>query len=392
MIKTATTRIKSIDMLRGLVMVIMALDHVRLFLHYDSFFFNPLDLTQTNGTLFFTRFITHFCAPVFVFLAGTSAFLVGQRKGVKFLTSWLVKRGVWLIFLEFTIIKFAWLFKFDISYSLLQVIWVLGLGMILLAGLIHLPKRLAVAISVLIIVGHNVFDSFAPTSEVGTSIWSFLYEFKLLTYGDIKIFVAYSILPWVFIMPIGYYFGSFYLPRFESKIRAKILLQIGLGLTLTFFIIRIMNLYGDPYLWTSQDSWSYTLMSFFKVTKYPPSLLYLLITIGPSIILLALAEKWKGWIFDKLVIIGRVPMFFYIIHLYVIHLVALLFAIATGFNESDMFADLWITMQPGLKGFGFNLGVVYIIWIVLIIGLYPLCAWFNTYKSNNRDKWWLRYL
>ncbi|CAZ94849.1 DUF1624 domain-containing protein [Zobellia galactanivorans] len=392
MIKTTYNRIKSIDMLRGLVMVIMALDHVRDYFHYDAFLFDPTDLTQTNGPLFFTRFITHYCAPVFVFLAGTSAFFVGQRKGLKYLSNWLLKRGFWLIFLELTVVKFAWLFKFDLSYSMLQVIWILGLAMIFLAGLIHLPKRVVLILSALVVGGHNLFDFFESGGSLNSGIWSFLHGFKLLTYGDVRIFVAYPILPWVFVMPLGYYFGTIYKQSFDSKTRAKILLQMGAGITVAFLILRVMNYYGDPYLWTSQGSWSYTLMSFFNVTKYPPSLLFLLITIGPSIMLLAFAEKWKGWVFDKLVIIGRVPMFFYIIHIYVIHLLALFAAVLTGFRASDMYVDLWVTMQPGLKGYGFGLGVVYLIWAVLVVALYPLCAWFDRYKSNHREKWWLRYL
>ncbi len=373
-------------------MVIMALDHVRLYLHHDSFFFKPTDLVQTNELLFFTRFITHYCAPVFVFLAGTSAFFVGQRMDKNSLSKWLLKRGVWLILLELTVLKFAWFFKFDVSYIFLQVIWVIGLGMICLAGFVHLSKNMVIAVSILVIVGHNAFDSFTPTGNFSSGIWAFLHEFKLLNFGDISIFTAYPILPWIFVMPLGYYFGEFYKPTFDSKLRIKILLQIGIGLTLSFFILQFINFYGDPYFWSIQDSWSATVMSFFKITKYPPSLLYLLITIGPSIMLLAFAEKWKGWFFNKLVIIGRVPMFFYIIHLYLIHLVALLAVIATGHNPSDMFIDIWVTLQPGLKGFGFNLGIVYLIWIALTIGLYPICQWYNNYKSNNRDKWWLSYL
>lgn len=389
---TTSERIKSIDFLRGLVMVFMALDHVRLYLHYDSFFFKPSDITQTNELLYFTRFITHYCAPVFVFLAGTSSFFVGQRMNKKSLSIWLLKRGVWLILLELTVIKFAWLFNFDISYIILQVIWVIGLGMIFLAGFVHLPKKLVIIVSVLMIVGHNALDTFAPTGNLSSGLWTFLHEFKLLNYGNLKIFAAYPILPWIFVMPLGYYFGAFYKPTFDRKFRIKTLFQIGIGLIISFFILQFINLYGDPYFYSKQDSWSLTVMSFFKITKYPPSLLYLLITIGPSIMILAFAEKWNGWLFDKLVIIGRVPMFFYIIHLYLIHLVALLAVIATGHNPSDMIIDIWVTLQPGLKGYGFNLGIVYLIWVILIIGLYPLCNWYNTYKKRNRDKWWLSYL
>ena len=389
---TTKERIKSIDLLRGLVMVIMALDHVRDYFHYDAFYFDPLDLTQTNGALFFTRFVTHFCAPIFVFLAGTSAFFVSQRRDKKSLCIWLIKRGGWLIVAELTIIKLAWFFKLDYSTVLLQVIWILGLSMICLAGFINLPKKLVIFVSILVILGHNVFDSFVPSGTITSGIWTFLHVFNLVGIGDIQVFVAYPILPWIFVMPLGYYFGELYKPTIDSKIRIKRLFQIGLGLTLSFFILRFMNLYGDPYLWSVQNSFSFTMMSFFNITKYPPSFLFLLITIGPSIIFLAFAEKWKGAFFDKLITIGRVPMFFYIIHIYVIHLLALVAAILTGFKASDMVIDVWVTMQPELQGYGFSLWVVYILWIILILALYPFCNWYNKYKSNNRHKWWLSYL
>ncbi|MGB5205929.1 hypothetical protein [Eudoraea sp.] len=167
---------------------------------------------------------------------------------------------------------------------------------------------------------------------------------------------------------------------------------MGIGITLAFFVLRFINIYGDPYAWSIQKSFVFTVMSFLNVTKYPPSLMYLLITLGPSIIFLALAEKWKGLFFDKLITIGRVPMFFYIIHIYIIHLLALIAAVLTGFKASDMVIDFWVNEQPELQGYGFSLWVVYLVWILLIIALYPVCSWFNKYKSNNRDKWWLSYL
>lgn len=385
-------RVKSIDLLRGLVMVIMALDHVRDYFHYDAFFFDPTDLTQTNGALFFSRFITHFCAPIFVFLAGTSAFFVGQRRGMKSLSMWLLKRGFWLILVELTIIKLAWLFKLDYSVILLQVIWILGLSMIFLAGFIHFPKKLMIIVSVAVIIGHNLFDSYVPKDAVASGIWTFLHIFNIVDLGITQIFVAYPIIPWVFVMPLGYYFGELYLPSVDSKKRCRKLIQWGAILTVSFFVFRFINLYGDPYFWKIEGSFGFTLMSFFNITKYPPSLFFLLITIGPTIMFLGFAEKWKSLFFDKLIVIGRVPMFFYIIHIYVIHLLAVLAAILTGFEFSDMVIDVWVTMQPGLQGYGFGLWVVYLIWLILIIGLYPICSWYNDYKSNNRDKWWLSYL
>ena len=391
-------RISSIDMLRGLVMVIMALDHVRDYFHIDAFYYDPTDLEQTNVTLFFTRFVTHFCAPVFVFLAGTSAFFVGQRRDKNFLAKWLVKRGVWLIFAEFTIIKFAWAFQLDYNILMLQVIWVLGLGMVFLAAYIYLPKKLGFALALLVVLSHNFFDiystgdPFTPAVGASESIWRVLHVFGLIPVGSSTVLVAYPAIPWIFVMPLGYYFGVLYKSDVLPAFRIKRLWQIGLGLTALFVVLRYLNIYGDPAPWSLQDNPSFTILSFINVTKYPPSLLFLLITLGPSIIFLALAEKWKGWFFEQLVIIGRVPMFFYVVHIYVIHLLALIAAVATGFEASDMVIDIWINLQAELQGYGFELGVVYLIWIALVIALWPVCIWYNRYKTENRDKWWLSYL
>lgn len=385
-------RIKSIDLLRGVVMVIMALDHVRDYFHADAYFFDPSDIAQTNVPLFWTRFVTHFCAPVFVFLAGTSAFFVGQRRDKKSLSIWLLKRGLWLVVAELTIIKLAWMFKLDYSTILLQVIWVLGISMVFLAGFIHLPKKLMIGLALIVIFGHNLLDSFAPSDSVASGVWTFLHVFNMVNMGSFQVLVGYPIIPWIFVMLLGYYFGEFYKPSYDSKLRIKRLFQIGLGLTLLFFVIRTMNVYGDPYTWAKQDSLGMTIASYFNITKYPPSLLYLLITLGPSILFLAFMENVQNRWTEKLVVIGRVPMFFYIVHIYVIHALAVVAAIATGFSFSDMVIDLWVTLQPQLQGYGFNLWVVYLVWIVLTVALYPICSWYNDYKTANRQKWWLSYL
>jgi len=385
-------RIESIDLLRGLVMVIMALDHVRDYFHHDAFFFDPTDLTQTNLALFFTRFVTHFCAPVFVFLAGTSAFFVGQRRNKKSLSIWLLKRGVWLVFTELTVVKFAWMFKLDYSTTIFMVIWVLGVSMIFLAGFIYLPKELAIVISLAAIFGHNLLDGISFSDPLLSLIWSFLHVQNLIPFAGINIFVAYPIIPWIFLMPLGYYFGELYKKDVISEFRVQKLLQLGIVITALFLILRFANFYGDSISWSNNDSFSLTLMSFFSLTKYPPSLLYILITIGPTLIFLAFAEKWKGGIFDKLITIGRVPMFFYVAHIFAIHIAATIAAVLTGYNFSDMVIDVFVTRQPELQGFGFNLIVVYLVWTAIILILYPICSWFNKYKSNNRDKWWLSYL
>ena len=385
-------RIESIDLLRGLVMVIMALDHVRDYFHYDAFFFATTDLTQTNLALFFTRFVTHFCAPVFVFLAGTSAFFVGQRRDKKSLSVWLLKRGVWLIFTELTVVKFAWMFKLDYSTTIFMVIWVLGISMIFLAGIIYLPKRLVMVISLAAIFGHNLFDGISPSDPFLSLIWSFFHVQNIHTFGGINIYVAYPMIPWIFLMPLGYYFGELYKKDVAPSFRSKKLWQYGILTTSLFIILRLSNIYGDSISWAVHDSYGLTIMSFLSFTKYPPSLLYLLITIGPTLIFLALAEKWNGGVFNKLITIGRVPMFFYVAHIFAIHILAVIAALLTGFNFFDMVIDVWVNEQPELIGYGFNLGIVYLVWIFLILILYPICSWFYKYKSNNREKWWLSYL
>ena len=373
-------------------MVIMALDHVRDYFHADAYLFDPTDMEQSNVPLFWTRFVTHFCAPVFVFLAGTSAFFVGQRLDKKSLSIWLLKRGLWLVIAELTIIKLAWMFKLDFSTILLQVIWVLGICMIFLAGFIHLPKKLMIGLCIIVVLGHNLLDSVTPTDPVSSGIWAFLHVFNVIDMGSIQVFVGYPMIPWIFVMPLGYYLGALYKPDFDVKLRIKRLLQMGIGAIVLFLALRIGNFYGDPVPWVMQKTTGMSIASFFNVTKYPPSLLYLLITLGPSLIFLALVENLQNQWTEKLVIIGRVPMFFYIIHIYVIHAVAVVAAIATGFNFSDMVIDLWVTLQPQLRGYGFELWVVYLIWILLTLALFPICKWYNTYKTENRQKWWLSYL
>lgn len=388
---SSSSRISSIDFLRGLVMLIMALDHVRDYFHYDAFFYDATDLSQSNEILFFTRWITHFCAPVFVFLAGTSAYFVGKRKGKSALSNWLLKRGIWLVIVELTIIKFAWNFKLDYSVNTLQVIWALGISMIVLAAFIHLPKNWCISICVIGIAIHNAFDGISFSNEFISGIWIFLHKFQALAILDIQFFVAYPLIPWIFLMPLGYHFGALYAPEVSKSQRFKALLKLGILTSLSFILIRSLNVYGDPYNWEAMGNLSFTILSFLNLTKYPPSLLYLMMTIGPSIILLAFSEKWRGKIFDAAVVIGRVPMFYYIIHIYIIHFIALFAAKFQGFEWSDMQITLWVTLEPQLQGYGFNLWVVYLIWILLVVGLYPLCTWYYNYKSNNRQKWWLSY-
>jgi uncharacterized membrane protein len=390
---TGVSRIQSIDLLRGIVMIIMALDHVRDYFHADAFLYNPLDLEKTSVMLFFTRWITHFCAPVFVFLAGTSAFLVGSRKGKKELSAFLLKRGLWLILLELTIINFAWFFNIQFSLITLTVIWALGVGMIALAAIVHLPFNLILILGILLVAGHNLLDPIQVDGNNSKAIgWAILHKFSGFPIGNHFLFVGYPIIAWTGIMTLGYSFGALYKSSFDAKTRMKLLLVLGSGMIFLFVIIRSINAYGDPSHWSEQATPVYTFLSFLNITKYPPSLLYALITLGPALIFLAISENLKKGISQYVIALGRVPMFYYILHLYFIHCIGVIAALATGYEFSDMIFTTWITDSPNLKGYGFNLGITYVVWIGVVLSLFPLCLWYDRYKTNHREKWWLSYL
>lgn len=391
--KTTSQRIVSLDILKGLVMILMTLDHVRDYFHYDAFFYDPTDLSQTSPALFLTRFVTHFCAPVFVMLAGTSAYLVGRRMSKNELSVWLLKRGLWLIFLEITVIKFAWVFSANLAPIWLGVIWAIGAGMISLALFIRLPKFFSLGIAMLMIFGHNALDGFHPEgNEFIASVWKLLHVRSEIFLGGLELRIIYPVIPWLGLMIVGYYFGSLYQPEFNRKQRLRILLYSGISCLLLFTVLRFDNFYGDPSPWIKQSSPVFSFLSFINVTKYPPSLLYLLITIGPSLLFLYLFEKLDFSWLKPVITIGRVPMFWYIVHLFVIHFVAIIAAMLTGYKFSDMILTGFVTREPHLKGYGFSLWAVYLFWIGICLLLYPVSSWYANYKKTNRDKWWLSYL
>jgi uncharacterized membrane protein len=383
-------RIESIDLLKGLVMVIMALDHTRDYFHYSAFFFDPLNPDATTLPIYITRWVTNFCAPIFCFLAGLSAFFVGRRKSTKELSSFLLKRGLWLIFIEFTIVNFAWYFDIQFRTPGLLVIWSLGISMIVLAALVHLPYRAILIFSILLIFGHNLLDTI---HFEGSILWAMLHEMKLFTLeSGNKFYIDYPIIPWIAVMSLGYCFGKLYEPAVEAAHRRKMLNILGLSSIALFIILRAINLYGDLVPWKEYDATLKTLMSVMAVTKYPPSLCYLLITLGPAFLFLAHSENFKGRIVNFFSTFGRVPFFYYILHLYLIHTLALLAAQLTGYGWESMIMTDWVIMIPELKGYGFSLPVVYLTWIGVIATLYPLCKWFDTYKQAHKEKWWLSYL
>lgn len=371
-------------------MVIMALDHVRDYFHISVHYFDPSDPVQSNLPLYFTRWITHFCAPVFSFLAGASAFIVGRRKTRPQLAGFLLKRGLWLVFIELTIVSFGWSFNPSLSYSSLQVIWVLGISMIFLAGLIYMPKWFIWMFSLVLIFGHNLLDGVHYDNNI---LWYLLHErsYFQLPVGP-TLFSAYAIIPWVGVMALGYCFGTLYDRTVDTGRRKRILGMIGIGALALFLVLKGINQYGDPVSWKNVGNIGGTLMSFLNITKYPPSLQYLLITLGACLLFLAVSEKWKGKLVSIFCVYGRVPFFFYILHIYVIHGLALAAAEFSGYGWRSMILNKFIGRVEELKGYGFNLGVVYLVWIFVIIVLYPVCKKFDAYKQSHKEQWWLSYL
>ena len=388
-------RIESIDLLRGIVIVIMALDHVHDYFHAANFLYDPTDMTQTNAPVFFTRWITHFCAPVFVFLAGTSAFLVGERKTKKELSAFLIKRGLWLMLLETIVINFAWSFNPSYPFFRLLVIWVLGLAMVILSVLIYLPPKIILVIGLLILFGHNLLDNIhATANSLNDFLWGVLHERKRFTIGGRTIATGYPIISWLGIMSLDYCFGSLYKKGMDAVLRKKYLLIMGGAAIVLFLLLRGINMYGDMKPWSPQSSFLLTICSFLNVTKYPPSLLYSLMTLGPALIVLALLEKPLNKLENMIIRIGRVPLFFYILHLFLIHLLAMVAVVLSGRQWTDMILPLNANAKdaPWLAGYGFSLAGTYLVWIVVILLLYPLCKWYDNYKTNHKEKWWLSYL
>ena len=370
-------------------MVIMALDHTRDYFHFSANYFDPADPVHSSLPVFFTRWITHFCAPGFSFLAGLSAFMAGRKKTKAQLSGFLFKRGLWLVFIELTIVNFAWYFDVQFRSFGLLVIWALGVSMIALAALIHLPRKLILVFSIVLIFGHNLLDSIHNNS-FGWSIIHQQYYYQLTP--NTGLMVGYPLIPWIAVMSLGYYFGAFYSTSYDSHKRKKIFNTIGISSIVLFLILRFSNVYGDPMPWHSFDTFSKDVILFLNPAKYPPSLDYLLMTLGGLFLFLGNAEKLKGGIVNFFSVFGRVPFFYYILHLYLIHLLAMLFAQLSGFGWHLFILPGWIGFVPAMKGYGFSLWVVYLVWIGIIFLLYPLCKKFDAYKQSHKQKWWLSYL
>lgn len=393
----AKTRIESIDIVRGLAMIIMAIDHVRDFFHITAFTDDPLNLATTTPLLYFTRWITHFCAPIFVFLSGTSIYLQSLRKTKKELSAFLIKRGLWLIFVEFAIISFSWTFDPFYHFIPLQVIWAIGISMVILGLLIHLPYKLILTLGLIIVFGHNLLDipEAAPGFKAGFW-WDLLHHgnWAPYAYSPNHFFVIiYPFVAWTGVMMLGYCAGIFYSSKYAAEQRQKIIMRLGIALIIFFVVLRFVNIYGDPFAWTVQKDSFTTFLSFMKVHKYPPSLLYLCITIGPALLLLSFIEKIKNRFTNILVVFGRTAFFYYIIHFYLLHvLLAIVYYVQGNTTQQALDSMKNLPFLFCIPGKGFSLAAVYIIWASVIVALYPLCKWYDKYKTSHKEKWWLSYL
>jgi uncharacterized membrane protein len=397
-------RVDSVDLLRGVIMVIMMLDHTRDFVHSQGQLFDPTDVSRTWPLLFFTRWITHYCAPIFVFLAGTGAYLQelrGKSKGE--LSRFLITRGLWLILLEFTVLRVIIFFNFDFAVLLgfLQVIWVIGWGMIVLAGVIYLPLRLIIGLSVAMIALHNAVDGIhatswrgpgSPVPGFGASLWHVLHEPGIIFpfgYPGPALLVLYPLIPWIGVLAAGYAFGSIY--RLDDAARRRLLFRLGGAITLGFVVLRAINIYGDPSRWSVQSSPVMTVLSFLAVSKYPPSLLFLMMTLGPAMIFLGWFDgRGRAALARIFIVYGRVPLFFYVLQWIVAHTLAILAGRLAGKPIDYLFANIAFAPPPA-PGSGFGLGMVYALWILGAALLYPLCRWYAGVKARRQD-WWLSYL
>ena len=387
---SASRRIESIDVLRGVVMALMAIDHTREF--FTSARIHPLDLEHTWPALFLTRWVTHLCAPVFVLLAGTGVALsMARGKSKRAISAFLLTRGLWLIFLELTFVRFGWFFNFEVWNAGALVIWAIGWSMVVLAALVFLPVRYVGVVGLVMIALHNTLDPL-EAQDLGRAgwLWTILHEGGFVSlWGGARLAVGYPLVPWIGVMAAGYAFGAL-IGSTAPERRVRLFARMGLALTLAFVLLRATNLYGDPEKWTPQKNILFTVFSFIDCDKYPPSLLYLLMTIGPALLLLAAFEKWPRLRAKPLVVFGRVPLFYYLLHLPLLHALAVLLELVRGHSVSWLFQSPAPPVGSMLfppDGYGYGLPVVYLIWAVALVVLYFPCRAFAALKEQRRERW-----
>jgi uncharacterized membrane protein len=379
-------RILSIDVLRGIVMVIMALDHVRDFFHASAQTANPLDLHTTTPLLFFTRWLTHFCAPTFVFLSGVSSSISSRKKSRHEASLFLIKRGLWLLLVDFVVMSFALTFDPAFHFVMLTVLWAIGCSMIVMGGLLRISRKLLLPVGLLLFFGHDAFSNGAQAATgFGGSLLKVLFNggYILPVNTTHLIGFLYPVLPWTGVMLLGYVAGPFVTNK-------KLLGLLGIGMILLFLILRGFHLYGEPVPWSRQKDLLYTLLSFINTTKYPPSLQFLLMTLGPALLLLAILPE-RATAFQRWVrVYGRVPFFYYVVHFFLAHLLLVVLFFASGHTLQEI-ADLKSPFLFRPHDFGISLPYVYLVWIFVVLAMYYPCRWFYEYKLTHR-KWWLSYL
>jgi uncharacterized membrane protein len=391
-IAPARTRIEAVDLVRGLIIILMALDHTRDF--FGDLASQPTNLETTTTALFFTRWITHICAPVFFLLTGTSAYLMLRRLSTRELSRFLLTRGAWLLFLELTVMRFALQFNIDYHVTIITVLWGLGWAMIVLAGLISLPNWAIATIGVTMIAAHNALDGVGPAPfGVPASIWSILHAAPgvILDTGRSVVLVSYALIPWVGVTALGYVLGPVY--DWDANRRRTLLFWGGIALCVGFVALRIVNVYGDPVRWSAQKSTLWTMLSFLNTNKYPPSLLFLLMTLGPALLLLRAFDHGAPALLRPALIIGKVPLFFYVLHFYLIHLLAVIASFLRYGHAGEMFQspDLGHFPFSAPPGWGSSMPVVYLLWALVVLAMFPLCRWYAGVKRRRTD-WWLSYL
>lgn len=380
-------RIESVDVVRGVIMIVMALDHTRDFFGIPGQ--NPVDLSQTTVALFLTRWITYFCAPVFFLLTGTGAYLSLRKRTAADLSRFLFTRGLWLIFLEVVVVRcLAYQFNVDYRVTMLLVLWALGWAMITLAVLVRFPTIVATVFGAVLIVGHNLLDSVQSTNP----LWVILHSpgFVLNTPTHV-VFAAYPLIPWVGVTAMGFALGQVY--SWEAERRRAFLLRTGIALTVAFVALRWANVYGDPVRWAAQKSATFTVLSFLAVIKYPPSLLFLLMTLGPALVFLGAVDGGTPRVLEPARIIGKVPMFYYVLHFALIHLLAVATCLVRFRSAHWMFESPDLGHYPfsAPPGWGYSLPIVYLVWAIVVALMYPLCRWFAAVKQRSSAAW-LSYL
>lgn len=391
MTAAARPRIESVDVVRGIVIVLMALDHTRDF--FGDLAADPTTMATTTPALFFTRWITHFCAPAFFLLTGTGACLALGKMSKVELTRYLVSRGIWLIFLELVVMRFALQFNIDYQVTIITVLWALGWAMIALAGLIWLPVWAIAAIGIAMVAGHNLLDGISTVSfGAWAPVWTILHAPGIVfNNGRSLVVISYVLIPWIGVTALGFCLGRLF--QVDPARRKRLLLSLGIGCCAVFLVLRFANIYGDPSHWSSQATPLRSLMSFLNTSKYPPSLLFLLMTLGPVLLMLRAFEARVPKFFQPALLIGKVPLFFFIVHFFLIHLLATLASWLRYGEISEMFRS------PDLGHFPFSQPpawgapppVIYMIWLAVILMMYPLCRWFARVKQRG-GAWWLGYL